>query len=374
MISEKIKVIKEKSKIVYKKYLKGNMNNIVVVICISGFIFGFSIGSLMTGSEKVEKVAKHQEASSKKVVEISDEDRIKQISKAIYPSMVVVKNKIYINNGEEKVLVDNKKGCGVIYSDEGYVVTNQEAVQDASVVSVVLEGGHEYKGEVVGTDEKSDLAVIKINKKTLKQAEFGGLGNLKDGDKIISVGSSQDEESLSLASWSKINSTERNVIFGNRDLKLIETDGIINSDNNGGVLVNKEGQVIGINTFKMISPKSKEMSFAIPMNTAKPIIDDIIENGFIKRASIGAKLLEIEDVEGVRVDGVIKDGPADKGKLLKQDIIIKVGDAEIKNISDISKVIESTSSKKSLELTILREKQKLKRSVTLDETSKSSLF
>ena len=373
MIKDKFKIIKDKSKTIYKNYLKGNINNIVVVICISGFIFGFFMGSMMTGSEKVE-LGKHEEASSKKVVEISDEERITKISKTISSSMVMVKNKIYINSGEEKVLVDNIEGSGIIYSDKGYIVTNQDIVRGASDVSVVLEGGHEYKGEIVGEDENSDLAVIKINKKVLKHAEFGGSGNLKDGEKIIAVGNTLGEKNLSLAAWSKINSVERNLVLGNRDVKLIETNSIINPDNNGGVLINKEGQVIGINTFKMISPKSKEMSFAIPMNTAKPIIDEIIENGFTKKPWIGAELLEIEDVEGVSIYGIIKDGPADNAKLLKQDIILKAGDTDIKNMSDIYGVIDDVYPKDSIELTILRGKEKLKRRVTLGETSKSSLF
>lgn len=365
--------IKRKLKKLYKNYIKGNIQNIVLVVCISGFMFGFFMGYILTESEKME-MAQNEETSSEKIKEMTNEDRIIDISKRVSPSVVVVKNKIYVNKGDEKVLADRGIGSGIIYHKDGYIITNQHVVRDASKVTVVLEGKVEYDGEIVGEDEKTDLAVIKINKEFLKAADFGDSENLKVGESVVAIGSPLGEEFSGTVTSGIISSTERNLKLENRNAKLIQTDTAINPGNSGGALVNKNGEVIGINSLKISSAQVEGMAFAIPINTAKTIVDEIIESGFVKRAWLGLGLKDIKSPEGIYVGEIMKKGPADNGEIVEGDIIIKVGDTKVKSISELSSIIENHLPNDLVDLTIIRNNKELNKKITLGETSKSSPF
>lgn len=367
--------IKKKCMEIYNSHIKGNVQNIMLVVCISGFIFGFFMGYLMTESEKME-MAKVEEVASKKLEgeqETSESDIVK-ISEEVSPSVVVVKNKIYAGSGANKVLTDRGIGSGIIYTDDGYIITNQHVVRKASAVTVVLEDGTEYECKVIGEDERSDLAVIKIESENLRNGKFGNSANLKVGESVVAIGSPLGEEFSGTVTSGIVSSTERNLNLGNRNARLIQTNTAINPGNSGGPLINSRGEIIGINSLKISSAQVEGMAFAIPINTARPIVDELIENGFVKRAWIGLGLANSKKPEGVYVGGIMKKGPADNGKLREGDVITKIDSVRVKNISELSKQIETYSPNALIELTIIRDKLELKLEITLGETSKSSPF
>lgn len=366
--------LKNKCIEIYNSYIKGNVQNIVLVVCISGFIFGFFMGYLLTQSEKMEVAEQETVGKAVETVEeISDEERIIKASKKVSPSIVVVKNKIYVENGEEKILTDRGLGSGVIYKD-GYILTNQHVVSGASVISVVLEDGEEYETTLIGEDENTDLAVIKLDKKNLKDADFGNSDDLKVGETVFAIGSPLGEEFSGSVTSGIISSTERNLNLGNRHAKLIQTDTAINPGNSGGALVSKDGKVIGINSLKISSAKVEGMAFAIPVNVAIPIADELIEQGFVKRAWLGLGLRDSKRPQGIYIGGIMKDGPADNGEILIGDIIISVDKKQVENISELSKIIDSHFPKDTIEMTVLRNNKEVKCKITLGETSKSSPF
>lgn len=367
--------IRKKCMEIYEVHIKGNVQNIVLVVCISGFIFGFFMGYLMTESEKME-MAKVEEVNSKILEQEKEtkESDIVKIAEEVSPSVVVVKNKIYAGSGQNKILTDKGVGSGIIYTDDGYIITNQHVVRRASVVTVVLEDGTEHECKVIGEDERSDLAVIKIEKESLPNGKFGNSANLKVGEPVVAIGSPLGEEFSGSVTSGIVSSTERNLDLGNRTARLIQTNTAINPGNSGGPLINSRGEIIGINSLKISSSKVEGMAFAIPINIARPIVNELIESGFVKRPWIGLGLANSKRPEGVYIGGIMKKGPGDNGKLYEGDIITKVDDKIVKNISEFSKQIETYSPNALIELTIIRDKVELKVGITLGETSKSSPF
>lgn len=373
--------IKERCKSIYTDHIKGNIKNIILVVCISGFVFGFFMGYLMTESEKmemaqIEEVASEKLKSTKNIENESKKNDIDivKIAEEVSPSVVVVKNKIYIGKGDNKILKDRGMGSGIIYTDDGYVITNQHVVRKASIVTVVLEDGSEHECKVIGEDPRSDLAVIKIEGENLHHGKFGDSSRLKVGESVVAIGSPLGEEFSGTVTSGIVSSTERNLDLGNRNAKLIQTDTAINPGNSGGALVNSKGEIIGINSLKISSSQVEGMAFAIPIDTARPIVNELIENGFIKRPWLGLGLANSRKPEGIYVGGIMKDGPGDNGKLHKGDIIIEIDGIRVENISQLSKKVETYSPNALVELTILRDNKDIKVSITLGETSKSSPF
>ena len=371
--------IKDKCYKFYNSYLKGNIQNIVLVVCISGFIFGFFMGYLITQSDKMEMAQLEETTSKNQVLSkqeevLTDEERTIKISKEVSPAIVVVKNKIYVDKGEEKVLVDRGIGSGVIYTGDGYIMTNHHVVKGASQISVVISSGEEIQAQLIGQDEKTDLAVIKIKEKNLTHAELGDSNNLKVGERVVAIGSPLGEEFSGTVTSGIISSTERNLNLGNRNAKLIQTDTAINPGNSGGALINKDGKVIGINSLKISSGQVEGMGFAIPINTALPIINELIENGYVKRAWLGLGLGDSELPRGICIGGIMKGGPADKGQIQEGDIIVRVDNNRVKNIAELSSLVDEYLPNDVVELTLIRNNKEIKTKITLAETPKSSTF
>ena len=369
--------IKERCKSIYQNHIKGNVQNIILVVCISGFIFGFFMGYLMTESEKME-VAQAKEVSGERLEKRSEtstgEGDIVKIAEQMSSSVVVIKNKRYVGSGINKTLVDSGVGSGIIYTDDGYIITNQHVVRDASAVTVILEDGTRHDGKVIGEDVRSDLAVIKIEGEDFKDAKFGNSESLKLGEMVVAIGSPLGEEFSGSVTSGIVSAKERNLNLGNRNAKLIQTNTSINPGNSGGPLINGRGEVIGINSLKISSAQVEGMAFAIPINTVKPIVNELIENGFVKRAWIGLGLANSRRPEGIHIGAIMKGGPGDNGELQEGDIITNIDDVNVKNISELSKQIEKYSPNALIELTILRNKVERKVKITLGETSKSSPF
>lgn len=351
---------KEKMMDFYNNYIKGNTQNIILVVCISGFIFGFFMGYLMNQSENME-MAEIEAADGKKITIKTQETDIVKIAETVSPSVVVVKN----NRGT---------GSGIAYTDDGYIMTNQHVVRGASSITVLLADGTEHKAKVIGEDLRSDLAVIKIDIENLVHGNFGDSENLKVGETVVAIGSPLGEEFSGTVTSGIISSTERNLNLGNRNAKLIQTDTAINPGNSGGALVNSKGEIIGINSLKISSAQIEGMAFAIPINTARPIVDELIESGFIKRAYLGLGLADSKNPKGIYIGKIKTAGPADNGKFKRGDIIIKLGGVDVKNTLELSKLVESYSPNALVEITILRHGVEINAEITLGETSKSSPF
>ena len=254
-------------------------------------------------------------------------------------------------------------GSGVIITSDGYILTNNHVVHDANKLTVVLNDKKKYRAKVIGTDPQTDLAVIKIDVDNLPAATLGNSDKLKIGEWVIAVGN--PFQLMHTVTAGIISATGRTSI-GLADYEdFIQTDAAINPGNSGGALANIDGEVIGLNT-AISSPSGGNVGigFAIPINMAKKVMDQLIKHGSISRGYLAlipqditsdlAKALNIKSTKGVLVGDVEKGGPADKAGLMTGDIILKYNNKEIDNSAQLRSMVAETKPNTVVPITILR--------------------
>lgn len=241
-------------------------------------------------------------------------------------------------------------GSGVIISEDGYIVTNNHVVKDASDIEITLNNQRTYKAKLIGTDSKMDIALLKINSDDkLPYTVFADSDNTKVGEWVLAVGNPYNLNSTVTAGI--ISAKARN-LDTNGLQSFIQTDAAVNPGNSGGALVNTRGELIGINT--MISSQTGSYvgySFAVPSNIARKIIEDIMEFGNVQRGILGveggelnsaaSKELGIKDTQGFYVKKVTKNSGAEKAGLTKGDIIIKLDNHDINTFAELSGYIST---------------------------------
>lgn len=247
-------------------------------------------------------------------------------------------------------------GSGVIYRDDGYILTNHHVVADADQILVRLPDGRSFPAEITGTDELSDLAVLKIDAQDLPTASLGDSDELRVGQPVVAIGNPLGQDNT--VTTGVVSATNRDLLVdpeGNRFLEgMIQTDAAINPGNSGGPLVDLNGQVIGINT--AIIAQAQGIGFAIPATTAKLIADQIIEHGKPLRLGIlGGSLYpalaetirretkaKIAVERGAFITRVIEDSPADAAGLKPGDIIVAVNSQEIAGMREVRDAVQRT--------------------------------
>jgi serine protease Do len=254
-------------------------------------------------------------------------------------------------------------GSGVIISEDGYIVTNNHVVKDASDLEVTLNNNRSYKAKLIGTDSKMDIALLKINAdEKLPYSTFADSDQVKVGEWVLAVGNPYNLNSTVTAG---IVSAKARNLENNGLQSFIQTDAAVNPGNSGGALVNTRGELIGINT--MISSPTGSYagySFAIPSNITRKIIEDIMEFGNVQRGILGveggelnskaSKELGINDTEGFYINKVTKNSGAEKAGLQKGDIIKKLDSQRINTFSELSGYISTKRPNDKIQVTFLR--------------------
>ncbi|MGI5960145.1 MAG: S1C family serine protease [Massiliimalia sp.] len=285
--------------------------------------------------------------------------------------------------------VSSSGGSGIVLSSDGYIVTNAHVVVDeqtqktANKIDVHLDNGEVYDGSIVGTDTKTDLAVVKINAQNLVPAEFGNSQSLRVGERVIAIGNPGGLTLASTLTQGVVSGLNRVISNSSTEpIHYIQTDAAINPGNSGGALVNRYGQVIGINTIKIVSEEYEGIGFAIPVHEAKPIVDSIIENGYVSgRVKLGitytpiteskAELLKIP--EGIRVVQVEPSSDAAKQGLQKGDIITKIDGKPVLEGENLSNVLTSKTPGDTVELSVYRIENGKEVNLTLTVTLQEDL-
>ncbi len=295
---------------------------------------------------------------------------VPEIVKKVSPSVVGISSVLQTGTST---------GTGIIMSEDGYIITNGHVVEDATQITVMIAENDQYveeKASLVGIDTKTDLAVLKINKKNLTPAEFGKSSELQVGELAIAIGNPLGFELAGSVTGGIISALNRELNIENKNLTLIQTDAAINPGNSGGPLVNCYGQVIGINSAKISSAYAEGLGFAIPMDEAKPIIDNLIQYGYVKgRPMIGisgqdisAAQAKFNDVpQGVYVVFTSEGSGAEKAGIKNGDIITAVDGKSITSMSDITKHIEDKKAGEKIELTVFRDNKTFDVTVVLTE-------
>ena len=258
---------------------------------------------------------------------------ISEVVEGIVPSVVNIRVTIKVQDIFGQMYEDEGIGSGVIYTEDGYIITNNHVVGRAKEILVTLYDGSEYPAELVGADQNTDVAVIKIEADGLKAASFTSIDNAKVGDLVIAVGSPfglQQTVTIGVISAKgRALGSEETIPMVN----LIQTDAAINQGNSGGPLVNSVGQVIGINTL-ILSPSgaSAGIGFAIPSDTVVNIAEQIIKFGEARIPFIGIEMGENKtDVTGVYISNVTEGYPAEEAGIKSGDIITEFDGVEVQD-------------------------------------------
>lgn len=320
----------------------------------------------------------------------SDENSI-AVGKNVSPAVVFISNIqnartfmtyspwSYSRSGGDTYEAVASTGSGVIYSADGYIITNNHVVEGAEKISVTLYNGNSYIAEVVGTDARTDLAVVKIDTdEALTVAKFGDSDDLVVGETAIAIGNPGGENFANSLTKGVISGLNRSVsTSGGSVLTVVQTDAAINPGNSGGALCNAAGEVIGINTIKISMDGYEGMGFAIPSNDVLTICDELIASGKILRPALGVGIIsdvtpQIAYYNNLSVDyGVMiapfMGGAAAKAGLENYDIVIAVDDVEIETYSELQNEIFAHKIGDVVRITVMRGQEKLELEVTLQE-------
>jgi len=336
-----------------------NRQAVRVVLC---FLLFFGIGlSAVT-------ILNYNEPSSKPMVgeeRVAVNGTISKVAAAVGPSVVGITNLSRDGDLFNQRSVE-KTGSGVIIDGQGYIVTNNHVVKDAQRLIVTLADGTEKEAKIVGTDPRTDLALIKIQvNRKVSPVQFGDSDQLVVGQEVVAIG---NPLGLRFA-----RSVTAGIVSGlNRLLtseegftsRLIQTDAAINPGNSGGALVNLKGQLIGINTVKIAAEGYEGMGFSIPSNQVKMVIEDIKKHGKVLRPLMGIKIIgEISQDEaryfnlparsGVVVEPT-RGGPADKAGIESYDIITRLDGVKIETASQLQELIFSKKIGQTVKLELIR--------------------
>ncbi len=280
-------------------------------------------------------------------------------------------------------------GSGIILTEDGYIVTNNHvvssenssyyAIEQATGIKVNLyNDSNSYDATVIGTDSVTDLAVIKIDKTGLTPAILGDSNNIQVGEFVMAIGNPLGMDySVTSGIVSAIN---REVESDGTTYNAIQTDAAINSGNSGGALANANGEVIGINTLKLSGTGIEGIGFAIPISSTTSIIQQLIEYQQVKRPYIGitGSSVEAETVErykvpeGIYVEEVEKDSPADKAGLQKSDIITKIEGKNVKSVNELNQIKYTYNIGDTVKLTVYRNNKEIEINVVLGEEPEQS--
>ena len=271
-------------------------------------------------------------------------------------------------------------GSGVIIKDNGYIATNNHVVENAQKVEVILEDKRTYVAEIVGTDPETDLALLKIEEKDLPFLKFGNSDNLQIGEWVVAVGNPFNLTSTVTAGIVSAKGRNINLLRqrgGEYAIEnFIQTDAAVNPGNSGGALVNTRGELVGINTAIASRTGSYSgYSFAIPINLATKILDDLLKYGEVKRAILGVRIQDInqeladqeglDDLKGVFIPDVIEGGAADKAGIEAGDVITHINGVEVNQSSELQEQISKYYPGDKIEVKLVRDGKEKEVKVTL---------
>lgn len=340
------------------------IGTVAAAFMVLGFAYLYSRREILPPDEDVK--------SAVVLSEVSRELTVPEIVKKAKPSVVGISSRF----GEKTV----GTGTGIIMTEDGYIVTNAHVVKNSSdkaeCVTVVLSDKSEYPAEIVGADSRTDLAVIKINADAAKlsAAEFGDSSALSEGELAVAIGNPLGFELYGSVTSGIISALDRIITIDEYTMTLIQTDAAINPGNSGGPLLNSCGQVIGINSSKIISDSAEGLGFAIPITSAKPVIDELMKNGFISgRPRIGISGEDVtEEValyyglpQGVYVRFVEKNSAADAAGIRSGDIIVSADGKPVKTMQELNAVKDRFKSGEELAVTVYRAKSRIEIKIIL---------
>ena len=299
-----------------------------------------------------------------------------RVAKTVGPAVVGITNRGVARDMFNRQVESTGWGSGVIFRSDGYIVTNNHVVSDSQELIVSLADGRTLNGKLVGSDELTDIAVVKIDANDLPTAKFGNSDDIMVGEPAIAIGNPMGSEysgSVTVGVISALNRT----ISTNDVVSFLQTDAAINQGNSGGALVNADGELIGIPSVKIVRNGFEGMAFAIPINTVKEVIEELVDKGYVARPYLGITpfdkptaarygyVLSIE--KGVYVFQVALGSAADRAGLQRDDVILSIDGKEVNSVSEIRAEINSHKVGDTIKITYVRNKTNHTVDVVLQE-------
>lgn len=319
---------------------------------VIGGIISTSLVLDAKGIDKIQTNVKGENGTTNSIVTSYNfatvENPVVAISKQVGPSVVGIKVTYQAQTffGETQA---EGEGSGIVYSKEGYIITNYHVVEEAikstkAKVEVLLANGETLEAKVIGGDAVTDIAVVKVESGKLTAAEFGDSDGVEVGELAVAIGNPLGQEFAGSVTVGYISAVNRTMTAEGTTYNLIQTDAAINSGNSGGPLVSSSGKVIGINTAKIAATGVEGMGFSIPINEVLPIVEELITNKKIARPYIGIGGVEIDEydakrynlVPGVYVQTVDIKSAAEKAGIRQGDVIVEVDGTKVASVTEIN--------------------------------------
>ncbi len=354
---------------------KRSGGGVVALACVLATLIGALSGAGAThfinkGNTSTSSTSKIEGANININVDETAESVVEAVAQKVTPSVIGIRTTTSVISFFGGASEASGEGSGVIYSSDGYIITNYHVISDAiankigSKIEVFLDAtsDNSYTASVVGYNISADLAIIKINASGLTAAEFADSDRLQVGQYVITVGNPGGLEFMDSVTYGVISGLDR-VVSSDSDLSLIQTDAAINPGNSGGALVNTKGQLVGINSSKIVSEEYEGMGFAIPSNTVKEICDNIIKNESSPEPYIGITISEKYTSSvleyygypnGAVVSSVAEGSPAYEAGIERGDIITEFDSNKITEYKDLEHLVAQSKPNDTVNVKIYR--------------------
>lgn len=301
------------------------------------------------------------------------------IAQRLGPSVVGI-----TNYGRRDVFAGGevKSGSGIVVdAAAGHIVTNYHVIEGYRRLAVTVDGEREYEARLVGGDPDTDLAVVQVEATGLTEAVLGDSAALRVGELVVAVGNPLGPEFARTVTAGVVSALDREITVQSRPgqvvtLPVLQTDAAINPGNSGGALANSRGEVVGINSVKIAAPEVEGIGFAIPINDARPVIEQLISQGRVCHPFLGISFQEVTPQvsrwsgmpTGLYISDVQPDSPADKAGLQNGDVLVEADGQRVARAGDLREFLHRHQPGDQVQLTVVRGEDRLALGVTLGET------
>ena len=305
-----------------------------------------------------------------------------RVAKTVGPAVVGITNKAVALDMFNRPVATEGVGSGVIFKSDGYIITNNHVIAGAKEIIVSLSDGNTVNGKLIGADEMTDIAVVKVEAKDLPTATLGNSDEVVVGEPAIAIGNPMGLEFQGSVTVGVISALNRTLDLNDGRVKLLQTDAAISPGNSGGALVNADGEVIGINSAKLATTGVEGMGFAIPINTVKEIVAELIDKGYVARPYLGVTIFDKPTAarygyqltidKGVYVFQVAIDSPAGRAGFQRGDIILNIDGKEVNSVSNVRNEVAAHKIGDKVKVLIDRNGKQETVEVTLEEMPQDS--
>ena len=307
---------------------------------------------------------------------------VAEVASIAADSVVEITTEIATNGMHMQQFIAEGAGSGVVVSKEGYIATNNHVINGASKITVRLRNGETYDATLVGTDPKTDVALLKIQGAKLTPAALGDSDSLQVGELAVAIGNPLGQLGGTVTNGI-ISALDREITLDGQTMNLLQTNAAINPGNSGGGLFNDKGELVGLVVAKSAGNDVEGLGFAIPVNEVKTIVNELMQNGYVTgRPVLGVSVLQVDSLQtamqyrlnrmGVYIQGLTEGTNSKKAGLAVGDCIVAIDNQEVTNTADISKILQDKKVGDTVKITVSREGQMLTKDLVLSENKPQS--